>query len=273
MVSRSTSSAQTAACSKRPFSAIMWRDYVMLSPGERIDLWVDFSTREPHTELLLMSQVFTGAEAGGSMEGMMVEPTTPNGIEFAASAFVIGDESSARLTLPTMLSTIERYQLADAVNADSPRTFEIAMQSNMAWTLNGRSFEMNSASEDETVRLNTLEVWEFVNVVNADDMGGMNMGGMDMGSSTGDQMAHPMHIHGGQFQVLERTVDERFLENWNTVSAGYVDGGWKDTILMMPGERVKLLMHFADYTGLFVFHCHNLEHEDGGLMRNYQVVE
>ena len=39
----------------------------------------------------------------------------------------------------------------------------------------------------------------------------------------------------------------------------------------MPGDRVKLLMHFDDYTGLFLYHCHMLEHEDGGLMRNYQV--
>jgi FtsP/CotA-like multicopper oxidase with cupredoxin domain len=39
----------------------------------------------------------------------------------------------------------------------------------------------------------------------------------------------------------------------------------------MPGERVKLLVKFEDYTGKFVFHCHNLEHEDLGLMRNYEV--
>jgi blue copper oxidase len=251
------------------------RDYVMLSPGERIDLWADFSGRTLNSELRLMSLAFTGAEAGGSMEGMMEEPVLPNGAEFVAATFFIGAESSERLTLPQTLSTINRYQLADAVNADAPRTFEIAMQSSMAWTLNGRSFEMEGVTEEETVRLNTLEVWEFVNVVNADQSEHQHMEGMDMssmGSATADQMAHPMHIHGGQFQVIERTVDERFREAWDSVSAGYVDEGWKDTVLLMPGERVKLLMRFEDYTGLFVFHCHNLEHEDGGLMRNYAVV-
>jgi blue copper oxidase len=100
-------------------------------------------------------------------------------------------------------------------------------------------------------------------------------GGHSMSSNsdvkTGDQMAHPMHIHGVQFQVLERIVDEAFREGWESVSDGYVDEGWKDTVLLMLGERVKLLMRFGNDKGLIVFHCHNLEHEDLGLMRNYQV--
>ena len=43
----------------------------------------------------------------------------------------------------------------------------------------------------------------------------------------------------------------------------------------MPGERVTVLMPFivnTDYTGTFVYHCHNLEHEDMGMMRNFEVV-
>ena len=49
------------------------------------------------------------------------------------------------------------------------------------------------------------------------------------------------------------------------------DAGWKDTVLLMPGERVKFLVRFGDYSGLFLYHCHNLEHEDMGMMRNYLV--
>jgi FtsP/CotA-like multicopper oxidase with cupredoxin domain len=152
---------------------------------------------------------------------------------------------------------------------------------NEAWSLNGRSFEMDAVADDEIVQANTLEVWEFINVVNEgetgameDGNGGHDMGNMNMGNGevkTEDQMAHPMHIHGVQFQILERTISEAFQEGWETVSAGYVDEGWKDTVLLMPGERVKLLMRFGSDLGLFVFHCHNLEHEDLGLMRNYQV--
>lgn len=80
------------------------------------------------------------------------------------------------------------------------------------------------------------------------------------------------HIHGLQFQVLERTVLPELRAGWETVSAGYVDEGWKDTVLLMPDERVKLLLRFAEHTGTSVVHCHILEHEDMGLMRNLEVV-
>jgi FtsP/CotA-like multicopper oxidase with cupredoxin domain len=55
------------------------------------------------------------------------------------------------------------------------------------------------------------------------------------------------------------------------VKDGLVDEGWKDTVLLMPGERVKLLMKFEDYPGLCLYHCHNLEHEDSGMMRNFRI--
>ena len=85
--------------------------------------------------------------------------------------------------------------------------------------------------------------------------GGMGMMGMM-------NMPHPIHLHGKQFQVLERR---------GVTHNGYVDEGWKDTVLLMAGERIKLLVRFEDYPGLFLYHCHNLEHEDMGMMRNYLV--
>ena len=96
-----------------------------------------------------------------------------------------------------------------------------------------------------------MEVWEFIN----EGGGGMGMMGMM-------NMPHPIHLHGKQFKVLE----------WRGVQhEGYVDEGWKDTVLLMPGERIKILVRFGDYPGLFLYHCHNLEHEDLGMMRNYLV--
>jgi len=56
-----------------------------------------------------------------------------------------------------------------------------------------------------------------------------------------------------------------------TVSAGRVEEGWKDTFLLMPGERVRIRVRFERHAGLFVYHCHNLEHEDMGMMRNFLV--
>ena len=122
---------------------------------------------------------------------------------------------------------------------------------------------MEAVARDEVVRLNTLEAWVY------DNQGGRGMGMMG-GMS---QMPHPMHIHGMQFQVIERQVAPAFQSMYETVQDGFVDEGWKDTVLVMPGERVKVLLRFEDFPGLFLHHCHNLEHEDQGMMRNYQVVE
>jgi FtsP/CotA-like multicopper oxidase with cupredoxin domain len=71
-----------------------------------------------------------------------------------------------------------------------------------------------------------------------------------------------VHLHGKQFQVVERR---------GALHSGYVDEGWKDTVLLMPGERAKIVTHFTDYTGMFLYHCHILEHGDMGMMRNYLV--
>jgi FtsP/CotA-like multicopper oxidase with cupredoxin domain len=109
-------------------------------------------------------------------------------------------------------------------------------------SINGKIFEMDRI--DETVSAGTTEIWEFDN-------------------SSGDEI-HPMHIHGVQFQVIER------IGGRNRIIAS--EKGWKDTVLLMPGEKVKVIMTFPNYTGVFVFHCHNLEHEDDGMMLNYRIV-
>ncbi len=254
------------------------RPYVTLSPGERIDLWADFGGQTVGNQLVLNSLPFSGVEMGGGMMGGMEMPETttlPQGEEYPVLKVNISQDSTTVLSLPERLSTIDRYILTDAINADFPRTVSIAMI-NETWTLNGLSFEMEAVTENEIVKANTLEVWEFINVVNSNgigNMGGHNMGNMnnDDETMTEDQMAHPMHIHGVQFQVLERIVDDEFRAGWETVSAGYVDEGWKDTVLLMPGEQVKLLMRFGSEQGVYPIHCHNLEHEDMGLMRNYRV--
>ena len=40
---------------------------------------------------------------------------------------------------------------------------------------------------------------------------------------------------------------------------------------LMPGETVQLLMRFPNNPGVYVYHCHNLEHADNGMMRNYAI--
>ena len=78
--------------------------------------------------------------------------------------------------------------------------------------------------------------------------------------------SHPLHVHGLQFRVVSREGSpQEFRE-------GYVDSGWKDTVLLMPGEKARLLLRFEDFPGLYVYHCHILEHGDLGMMRNFRIA-
>jgi blue copper oxidase len=98
--------------------------------------------------------------------------------------------------------------------------------------------------------------------------GGMGgMGGMGMMMS----MAHPIHLHGQQFQIVSRNISGDEAAEYATVREGFIDSGLKDTVLVMPGERVRIIKPFQDFNGLFMYHCHNLEHEDMGMMRDFLV--
>jgi FtsP/CotA-like multicopper oxidase with cupredoxin domain len=174
------------------------------------------------------------------------------GAQFTILTVKVDRKNGERLPLPTALRPFLRDREIDAVNAAAPRRIVPTMQ-HMSWGMNGRRFQLDEVARDERAKLGTLEIWDF------DNSGtNMSMGGMGMGMA----MPHPMHLHGGQFQVLGRE---------GVTHAGYVDDGWKDTVLVMPGERARILMRYSDYTGLFLYHCHNLEHEDGGMMRNFSV--
>lgn len=234
------------------------REYVTLGPGERVELWADFRGRRPGSILELRSLAFHGVHGDEEMEGMGMDDELANGAPFPVMRFRVARRERSGPSLPATLSTISRYRLEDAVNGSAPRTFGLTFR-DMQWGLNGRAFEMDEVADDEIVQLNTLEAWEFINELNP----GEEMEQMGM--------VHPMHIHGVQFQVLERQVLPELAMGWDSVREGYVDEGWKDTVLVMPGERVKLLMRFEDAPGRFVYHCHNLEHEDMGMMRNYLI--
>ena len=188
----------------------------------------------------------------------------PNGAPFNVMNVRVVGRTGEPTPPPTQLSTISRYRMEDAVNRNAPRSFAVSMGGGMMgggmrWLLNGRSYQEAEVATNEIVRLNTTEVWELIN----NSTGGMM--GMSM------SMVHPIHIHGLQFQVIERQIASQMTAGYETVRYGYVDEGWKDTVMMMPGERIRLLLRFEDFTGKYVYHCHNLEHEDAGMMRNYLV--
>jgi len=220
------------------------RDYITLAPAQRIELWVDFGAWEPGNSIRMVN-LPSSAPGGGQ--------------EFPIFTAEIGNTQGDTRSLPESFPTLEKLDPAQAVNADNPRVFELQMGMGMAWTINNRQFEMTDVADDENVQLGDLEIWEFVNQTG----GGMGMAGV--------AQPHPMHIHGLQFKILDRQIDPNESEAYQTLRDGFVDEGWHDTVLVMPGERVRVLMQFSDYAGLFIYHCHNLEHEDMGMMRNYRV--
>ena len=236
------------------------KPYLTLAPGQRRELWVDFGAYPVGTELRLESLPFEGVEAGGTMmEGMehgAHNVALPQGAPFPVLTVRVASEASETDTLPERLSTIETLDVSSAVNADEPRVFALAARG-MEWTINGETYDMGNINPDTQVALGTTELWEFANLA-------------DAGMMT-DFMAHPMHVHGVHFQVVEREVDPAYRAGWETLINGTLDEGWHDVVLVMPGERVRVAARFTE-PGLFVQHCHILEHEDLGMMRNFLVT-
>jgi len=220
------------------------RDFVTLAPAQRLDVWVDFRRWEAG-ETVRMVKLSSAAVGGGDRFPILTASLRQSPREEAA--------------LPKVFPSHESLGLGDAVNAKDPRVFELGMGMGMRWMINGRTFEMTDVARDEKVQLGDVEVWEFVNQGMG---GGMMMGGMG-------QQAHPKHIHGLQFKVLGRQVDPRDAAVFDSLKDGLVDEGWHDTLLVIPGERVRILLRFTDFSGLYLYHCHNLEHVDMGMMRNY----
>ena len=94
-------------------------------------------------------------------------------------------------------------------------------------------------------------------------------------------MPHPMHLHGFGFRVLRRqgTYGAARRLASETGARFPSDLGVKDTVVLWPNETVWLAVDFtlpgdAEFRGpqRFMFHCHNLEHEDGMMMRNLMVL-
>jgi blue copper oxidase len=239
------------------------RSYVTLTPGERVELYADFSAVGLGTKRRLVSLFFEDGVSGigGMMDGGVAG--LPQGAEMEVLRVQVTRAGEPGSGLPERLVEPGLYDEQDAVNRRRPRRFDLTMHgfslSAMSGLINRRTFEMESVASDEVVHLGDLEVWEFANLG-----GGMGMMG-------GSDQPHPMHIHGVQFQVLERRLESGSRRAYNNLSDGFVDSGWKDTVLVMPGEVVRVLVKFDHHAGLYLYHCHNLEHEDNGMMRNYRV--
>ncbi|MBL7805189.1 MAG: multicopper oxidase domain-containing protein [Saprospiraceae bacterium] len=205
---------------------------VMLAPGERADILFDFDGQAIGSELYLQSNAFAGTATQGQQAFYLLK-------------FRVTRQESDNTLVPDALMPVEKIPESQAV---ATRSFNIGhmmqhggMDGMVMHPIDGKTFDPDR--RDEVVKAGTVEIWEFDN---------------SAGTET-----HPMHLHAGQFQVLSRTGGRGTIEPW--------EKGWKDTVLAFPGEKVRIIVRFPDLKGKFVFHCHNLEHEDGGMMLNYEI--
>lgn len=162
----------------------------------------------------------------------------PQGIEMdLLELHRIDGVGTTALDLPATLSTI--LPLPPPVTT---RSFAFSSaEGEAAHRISGRIFDMGRI--DLQVPLGQCEDWTFQN---------------------DSWLPHPVHVHGCHFQIVSRTGGRNEV-------FGY-ERGWKDTALLMPGETVTVRIRFDAYPGLFLLHCHNLQHEDMGMMLNVEVT-
>ncbi len=187
-----------------------------------------------------------GADAPGSANSLLIDQLPGN--KFEAMQFRVRSEPGLIFTIPEKLVSIDWLEEKDV---SKTRTFRMEtmsrgigmMKRGGQLTINGRNMDLDHINEQ--VKLGTTETWEIENV-----------------SAMMIRLPHSMHLHDVQFQILDRNGRKPPLS----------ERGRKDTVLVPPGESVRIISRFDDYTGIYMYHCHLLEHEDNGMMGQFEVV-
>lgn len=253
---------------------------VFVATAERVDVLVDLSDADVGDTVVLETRAFDPMH----MEMAMAKAAAPSTVDHAAMGHAMAPSAapaatvdhaamghggtfpegaargllqlrvrervSYRAAMPQTLSTVDPIGTAQAAERALRLGFAKAR-----WRINDRVFAM-----DETpiaVRRDTVETWLVRNYFTS--------------------MPHAMHLHGFHFQVLERQTSPDQVSALKVDAHGRLatDLGWKDTVLVWPGESVSIAIDFAmPFAGeqKYVFHCHNLEHEDGGMMLGVKVA-
>ncbi len=214
-----------------------------LGNAERADVVIDFSSFPTGTEIELTN------------DAPAPYPGTPGvGVLPQVMKFIVTADTGHTASLPGTLDT-----LVPISQTPMPITRELRLeQGTDPGCNNGTIFTINGLKWNDITEqpiLNSTEIWNFVN-------------------TTG--MVHPMHMHLVMFQVLDRQgfqiVDNVVVPQGSPTTYDLNTTGFKDTVMVMPGEMVRVIATFTDYLGKFPYHCHNIEHEDHEMMRQFEVV-
>lgn len=238
---------------------------VTLAPGERAEILVDFSDGAevvlrsyPESGLLETIRSYWVGIGTGSLQLLKIVPKPPSRVSHGLPERLISipriDAAQAAKTRPMVLAgPLQRGPGGQGGRGGRAARVGQAAQGGqggrgrragpLGIPINGKTMDM--ARIDEVVRLGDIEIWEVT-----------NRGGQP----------HPFHVHLVQFQILDR--------NGRPPSAA--ERGWKDTVLVPPGDLVRIIMRFERYADPqvpYMYHCHIMEHEDNGMMGQFLVVE
>jgi spore coat protein A, manganese oxidase len=205
------------------------RREILLGPGERADVVVDFAGAGGQAVELRSGPRHDGRAGAGS------KPYVGALMQFRVASGRVAD----RTRVPRALRPLPDWTKRVSRTPDRTWTISIGGLFKPTWLINGRTF--NPARSEAFPLLGTTETWEIVN-------------------RTG--VAHLMHMHHTDWYLLAR--DGKRPPPWEDCL--------KETFFLFPGERILVAGHFVDYPGKFPIHCHMLDHEDHGLMSQFEVV-
>jgi len=226
---------------------------LQMAPGERTEILIDFSDMIGQSfSLMSYASEFPNGIYGATNPGMnssMVlngyNPNPLNGNDFNIMSFQVITATDNPVTeIPATL--VEVMPIPEA-NSNITRTLTMTPENMGMNQLNG-NFLINNASFDMDVINYSIpegntEIWSIRNQ---------------------SAIAHPFHIHDVQFYILDR--------NGNTPPPS--EQGRKDVILIKTQETIRFIAKFDDFGGdpvPFMYHCHMLIHEDGGMMGQFVV--
>jgi spore coat protein A, manganese oxidase len=202
------------------------RKRVLVGPGERVELIVDFG-RFPHRNVELLSVPRRDGEDGlGSKAyiGTLMQ-------------FRVGRRRPDSTRVPRRLRPLPEW-VADA-QRQPQKTWRLAIDG-FRWVINGHTYD--PAYVEHSPAIDTTETWSFQNRTS---------------------VGHLVHLHHTDWYMLSR--NGRRPRPW--------ERALKETFFLDPRDEVVVAGHFSDHLGKFVVHCHMLDHEDHGLMSQFEVID
>ena len=180
-------------------------------------------------------------DLSGSIPGdsLFLDVDLYTGGSYHAVELVTSSEVAPSHRVPAKFNTIQPIPESEA---GKTRVFEMQTGGMGSFSINGAVMDMGRI--DHRIPLGSTEIWEITNV----PMGMMSI-------------PHSFHVHDVQFQILDI--------NGETPPPHLA--GWKDTVLLWPEDTVRIIARFEDVTGVFMYHCHLLVHEDQGMMGQFEV--